>query len=608
MSDLQFESIRIKNFKSFFGEHFFKLDRGPGLFYISGENQTNPELETNGVGKTTLWDALTWVFWNKTCRDNKPASAVVPWGMDKGSVEVSVKFSRGGRHYKLTRTYRPNSLELVNSKTPDKVREIAQSEVADLIGMTEETFRRTLVIGQFHKLFLDLKAEEQSGMFSDACNLMVWLKAAELARESSVNADKECDIVKADIHKLAGQITELSKQVDITQELAINFESEIKRKIRAFDKALEEKQLILEKVLEKHEIRAPRSLEERQTKLKALQRLALKQNGSWEALGRDLEDCKVELRSLQKSRRDAEELIEQYNKMIGNDRICPECGQTVSYSHLKEKVKKLELQIAEDSQLIKTAEENLNSMEENYAENRSATNELSLDYQICTNAIQEINTLEATRKLERESTNPHDVSYYVLRRRDLRKEKNKFEDVRNKLEEMAAIGKYWSGAFKEIRLSIIDNILVELEMTVTKYVEALGLRDWRIEFRTERINKSGNVSVAFTVYLYPPEQEEPIKWESYSGGESQRWQLAVAFGLSEVLLGRAGVSPNIEVLDEPTKWVSATGVDNLLEALSERAKQTGRTIYFVDHHSLDSGRFEGVIRIVHDQKGSRICQ
>jgi len=100
--------------------------------------------------------------------------------------------------------------------------------------------------------------------------------------------------------------------------------------------------------------------------------------------------------------------------------------------------------------------------------------------------------------------------------------------------------------------------------------------------------------------------EKPIKWESYSGGESQRWRLAVSFGLSEVLLTRAGATTNIEVLDEPTHSLSPEGTSRLLEHLTERAKTLERVIYFIDQHSLEKGYFDQVFTVINDEEGAHI--
>jgi ABC-type multidrug transport system ATPase subunit len=80
--------------------------------------------------------------------------------------------------------------------------------------------------------------------------------------------------------------------------------------------------------------------------------------------------------------------------------------------------------------------------------------------------------------------------------------------------------------------------------------------------------------------------------------------MAVSFALSEVLLSRAGLSPNIEIYDEPTKGLSPNGIADLLEHLRDRALELGRAVFVVDHHSFDRGLFDGTLMITKGKKGS----
>jgi DNA repair exonuclease SbcCD ATPase subunit len=129
MSSLAFESVTLTNFKAFLGEHTFVLAREPGLYYVAGVNKVDPELGANGVGKSTIWDAVSWCLWARTIRDVRPADAVAPWGK-KLSTVVALRFTRRGKRQTLVRQRRPNSLTLLTST---KSVEVAQEQVAELL-------------------------------------------------------------------------------------------------------------------------------------------------------------------------------------------------------------------------------------------------------------------------------------------------------------------------------------------------------------------------------------------------------------------------------------------------------------------------------------------
>jgi len=74
------EVIKLKlfNFKSFFGEHVLEFPDGVGLNYIYGVNNVDDGLYANAAGKTTLFDALTWVLYGKSSRGLK-GKDVISW-------------------------------------------------------------------------------------------------------------------------------------------------------------------------------------------------------------------------------------------------------------------------------------------------------------------------------------------------------------------------------------------------------------------------------------------------------------------------------------------------------------------------------------------------
>jgi hypothetical protein len=72
--------------------------------------------------------------------------------------------------------------------------------------------------------------------------------------------------------------------------------------------------------------------------------------------------------------------------------------------------------------------------------------------------------------------------------------------------------------------------------------------------------------------------------------------------LSEVLLSRAGIEPDIEIYDEITNYISSEGIDDVMEFLKERAIELGRKIYLIDHH-IGVGDFTDVVEIIKDETG-----
>ena len=598
MTQLLFRKLIVENFKSFNGKHVFLLDRGPGLFYVTGLNKVYPELGANGVGKTALiGDPLTWVLWNKTGRDPRPAEAIVPWHGNKHT-RVSLLYTKDDAKHKLTRTRHPNHLILDG-------KEIQQEDVERAIGLTESMTRSAIVLAQFGDLFLDLRAEQQSQMFNSALGLDLWLDASDRARRSAREAEKELHDAKLAISRLEGELDTVRKAIIEAKKEAATWEANHRTRILELKQRLKEQEAILVEGTGDADLRSKYTdlgvgaglrylVAEKRTATDLSDRLRREANSALEANA-----------EITEKRRTIERSIHSYETTLkGKRKTCPECGQVVSTDHLEKKLKaaKQELKELPSPKNVDKLNKNLDAYEKQiYSINDEIIRIAKIDER-----IQSLKSeLEKVKDVKKPTTL---LDAFIKERKKAKialKEGKQGIDV---LETLIKVDGYWAEAFKTIRLNLIDQVLVELGMASTRHAEALGLEDWRIEFRTEKETKSGSVSVLFQALLFPPDTDVPVKWESYSGGESQRWQLAVAFGLSEIVLDRCGLTPNIEVLDEPTRGLSLEGINTLLEHLRERAIDLNRSIYVIEHHSLGEGFFNDTITIVKDKTGSHVLE
>ncbi len=172
-------------------------------------------------------------------------------------------------------------------------------------------------------------------------------------------------------------------------------------------------------------------------------------------------------------------------------------------------------------------------------------------------------------------------------------------------EEHTAVS-FWVGGFKRVRLFIVEEALRQLEIEVNNNLASLGLMEWQIEFDVERENKAGGITKGFVVLIYPPGADESVRYESFSGGETQRLRLAGDLGLANLIMERAGLSNTIEVFDEPSKHLSQEGLLDLAETLCHRAQEQGKRILLVDHSIIDFSGFAGTITVIKDSNGSKL--
>lgn len=597
--------IEVQNFRGCRDKVVLDLSDTPsGLYYVRGVNRVAERLGSNGAGKSTLFaESLIWALTGRTSRAQRPGADVENWYSAK-TTSVAVEFTLDDAPHSVVRSRNPNALLLDGSK-------VEQQQVYDLLPLTDAALRKSILIDQFGEMFLDLKPEPKSQLFTDMLDLDRWLRAADLAGDKATEAGRHRDAAARRLEASEAARAEISELVAEAKQKEVEFEERVQAQLAEADKA---------------EKAARRTAAAKRRALDAVRA------ASGDAAGadreRELNDHRSQLRRLQSivqeatsrvaaTEREAEVLqgqVDQYK----NARVCPACGQRVDEKHVREKRTALLGRVEQQRQLLKNYREQVKACRAEYDKTEAAIAELEVSLRAFHEAMakvevaageslaadKEAHRLRAVAEELETRENPHAAQRKSLARRarQLAEDAELAEGQLRKAEADAALYEFWVRGFREIRLELIDEALLELEIAANRHAEALGLEDWTIGFATERETRRGTVSHGFSVFLRPPELDEPVSWESYCGGEVQRWQLAVTFGLSEILLARAGITVDFEVLDEPTTHMSAEGIEELLECLRDRARELGRRIFLIDHNSLDRGLFDGVVTVARDAK------
>jgi DNA repair exonuclease SbcCD ATPase subunit len=572
----------------------------PGLYFVQGINEAEPRLGSNGAGKSSiLVDAFYWALTGKIARSQRPGELVENWFNERRLTRVIITFALDDEVHVVERTRNPNNAILDEQK-------VEQQAIDDLLPLADAALRRSIIIDQFGEMFLSLRPEAQSRIFSETLDLDKWVDASDRASKEALENEKAIITAKLKVSSGEAYLLEATEQLRVAGDNEAGFQA--RRKERLAEAAQRRAEAALQAGESEKALGLARNAfgtaEGVENKLRL--NVLLKENatvsrniGRWES---SYNTSKTLLARL-----------ENQIKPYYTSTICPECGQEVTPEHIEEKKQELLTKIDEKHKEIdetieaqKTIRAELDKIEEEIGQLQESLTEFDRLQQIV--AVQAERNQHNLRDLHRvnaeiqqinEEKNPYTDECNRLAKRidavDAEVKENK--EILDMLNIELEIFKFWNKGFKEIRLEQIDSTLAELEMATNHHAEELGLDGWEIGFATDRELKSGKISHSFSVFLYPPQQKNAIAWESYSGGESQRWQLATTFGLAEVLLARSGVDTDFEVLDEPTTHLSPEGIDDLLACLSNRAKELNRRIFLIDHHSLDRGAFDGVVTV-----------
>lgn len=579
--------ITITDFKSYRGAHEFEFPKTVGLYFLTGDNKQEQALGANGAGKSTLLDAITWALFGRTTRGLK-ANEVLSWGAT--SCAVTLELAVGSKNLTIQRTQKPNGL-LLNSKPVD------QEGLQKHILLNYESFLYAVINTQFGESFLSLAPSAKLTLFADIMDLDSWLTRSDEAALISSNQEALIASQEVAIHKYESEIAAIEDDLEELTEQEAVFDDEKQnelKKIKAEIALVEDERIEnLPKVSEALLVRLAKLEKRRDSRITHIQDAV-----------RERSEFVGKLKALK-------EQIEEHEKLDG---LCPVCNQAVDKqlhaAHLRTLLRK-EVALVNavsicdgDLDLIKKALFEIKHEIEILSEKINDVADTERSQQALRDEVKALKTKYSEAKAK---ANPY-CNWLANKRTKLGAIiKWRFDSIalKEKLEAEHTATNYWIKGFKKVRLFIIEQAFQTLEVEVNNNLAQLGMPDWQITFDIERENKSGGITKGFVVFVQGPNNKEPVRWENWSGGETQRLQLAGDLGLANLIMQRHGLTGTIEFYDEPSTHLSKEGMMDLADMLHDRAINEGKRIWIVDHTSITNfGEFEGIITIRKDENGS----
>ncbi len=572
-----------------------------GLVFVTGENQVEPTLGANGVGKSSVFEAVFWTLYGKTSRGLK-AGALRSWGTKEQTMGY-IHLTHNGQDLSIRRTWGPNSLQIV---AENENHDVSQEDLEKLLGVSPRAFLYSRFFAQFVPSFLDLGAAQQLDLFTEVLALAKWEEAADRAGTYARATEQGVAKIELNVARTRGVLSEKQAHLDKLEEV-LSCEARLLYASALIAKNRVREASNIESECEATMLREKKSVDVDNTEVDSV--IA--------ELAEELNQTQVQRNTLQTQYERDKRALDKYVKDgVGSD-SCPTCGQHID----KSKARKAHAQVEEQMRKTITAQlkevADLDQVLTGLRNNLKDAKALRVDvdtraYDAATRACEQAKKGTQRAQLEFEMVLSYvshaepllpaareEVAKHVAEVRETTKSLN---DLRKLLESY----KFWQREFKEVRLFLIEESLSHLEVEANSALHELGLVGWSISFDIESENKSGTIKRGFSVMVSSPDNTEPVPWEAWSGGESQRLRLAVTMGLSNLINQRLGMDSNIEFWDEPSTWLSTSGIADLMQTLKSRSETTGRTVVVADHRNPEFGGFDSIVRVVKTEAGSII--
>lgn len=208
----RFKNIKAKNFLSL-GEADINLDNR-GLVLIEGKNNSNPTFESNGSGKSSLMNMITYALYGQTSYGIK-ADDVINRVTGKNT-EVILEVEIGNEPYRIER-YRKhktnkNKVRLFKGDTEitGKSAKATDEKIQELFGIDYITYMNSIVQGQGDtEVFSKATDKGKKEILENVTNIAVYKKAQEVAKEKLKNVELSKVEVEREIQTDENALTQL---------------------------------------------------------------------------------------------------------------------------------------------------------------------------------------------------------------------------------------------------------------------------------------------------------------------------------------------------------------------------------------------------------------
>ena len=213
-----FEKIRWKNFLST-GNHYIEIDLT--------QKDTTLIVGTNGAGKSTVLDALTFSLFNKPFRKISKGQLVNT--VNEKDCKVEVEFSTGSTEWKVIRGIKPNSFEIHRNGTVldqfssanDQQKWLEQN----VLKMNYKSFTQIVILGSSTFVpFMQLSASNRREVIEDLLDIKIFSSMNNLIKD-------KIRVLREEIKTLSLKKESLTDKVRMQEDFINEIESRGKEDI-----------------------------------------------------------------------------------------------------------------------------------------------------------------------------------------------------------------------------------------------------------------------------------------------------------------------------------------------------------------------------------------
>lgn len=629
---MKIHRLTIKSFMAIDEANLAMNDKG--LVLIQGVNADDPSTVSNGAGKSSIPDALSWCLFGSTAR-GVTGDAVVNRHAKHAFVEIVL--DDNGHTYRITRTRKhpkhKNRLQVHEygeidtpvgptmdwadlTKGTDKE---TQDLVNKIIGCDLQVFNAAVYQGQERMPDLPNYTDKQlKELVEEAAGITVLQDCYALARAAMRETEVKVEAWVGNVTSRERDVERLEFQVETLNRQTDEWEIAHKTKVEAATGRLADQERLLKELEAKWET-ASEKLPAIEAKIEALQK-SLKAREEYTAALAVLEGtakqandhvvrCQANHSHAQGQKNAREIELKNAAARVGSP--CGECGKEILSEDLTSVIEALQLKLDEaDAARLKASDELRKAQDAHNAAKKDVADYKATmpDFTETAEKLGELKTIKAKIDNLGNSVNTETDRFVVLRddlkaikaetspyvamiekaKTELKDEKINLKAARKNLENHQAdldkhekVVEVFSPA--GVRAHILDHVTPFLNSRTAHYLSILSDANLQAEWSTLSKTAKGELREKFCIDVRNATGGD--QFGLLSGGEKRKVRLACAMALQDVVSGRALKPIDLFMADEIDDALDEAGLERLMSILDEKARERG-TVLVISHRSL----------------------
>lgn len=597
---LELKSILLRNYLSFGDyETILQLDN-LGACLITGEvvdtsDEVSPNKLSNGVGKSSLTEAILWCLFGRTTRVERPGDKVINFFTQKNCI-VELKFKNGDMLRRTRNVDGHDDLLLI--KDGESIHHngalgtttMEQRRINQLLNLDWDLFCGSTFFSQFGQSWMEISDVKRKEALEREFHMDKIQHYADAAKEKLDSSKAEQERLLASITNTQSTLDTYNAQIEQFTKASTTFDAQKRERLKqaadVFNGLVAQRDAV--KLIDKNSV----SQQWAAYKM-SCDGLSKKQDAIY-ALERDKRNIDTDIAR-------QEGLIRKWK---GKGAVCSECEQPIPAEHINSKITTPQQKLADLKSNLASIAAQIKSQQAELAKSK-----IDIESKKPTLTVEQV---ESDRR-RWQGLDAH-VQSQKSTMDKIGAEQNHYDDT------LADLGVKVSGCKTEIsaiskKVSKLDRLILHLSYIHRAYHDRRKIKSYMlseyIPYLNERIKYYSkrfelDLSIEFTSALGV--KSNYWGYQFFSGGECKRFDVAMMMAMFDLHTLMYGRRSNIVVFDEVDGRLDPRGAELFADILRTDFTSKVDSILVISQRIDMRGSLPSEIKIVREDRFSRIAE